>query len=179
MAINFASVRDSLYQWAVSQVPAGMPVIYWQPNAPRPTIPYITLFISQVTAVNQDWSDHEATGLGIINMRGNRQFTLEVQSYGSDPLTIVENLRTSLQKQTVLDTLRVNGIAFYSSLTINDITELVDSKFERRAALDILFGVGQVYTDTPGFFDQVELTEVVDNVDGVEIYNDSFLIPDP
>lgn len=177
MAIDFAVVKTSLYNWVVAQIPMGMPVIYWQPNSPRPTIPYITLYLSQVTAVNQDWADSEATGIGVINMKGDRNFTLEVQAYGSDPLTLMENIRTSLQKQSVLDTLRTNGIVFYSSLTINDITELVDSQFERRAHLDILFGIGQVYTDTPGYFDHIELQEIVSDQTPAVIYNQTITIP--
>lgn len=177
--INFATVKLALYNWVVSTAPPGMPVIYWQPNSPRPTVPYITLFISQVTAVNQDWANPNADINGSTSMKGDRQFTLEIQAYGADPLTLMENIRTSLQKQSILDTLRTNGIAFYSSLTINDITELVDSQYERRAHLDVLFGIGQVYADSPGFFDHIELTEeYIDQVATI-IYDKTFLIPNP
>jgi len=177
--INFATLRLALYNWVVSVAPSGMPVIYWQLNSPRPKVPYITLFISQITAVNQDWSSGVTDVNGAIAMKGDRQFTLEIQAYGADPMELMENIRTSLQKQSVLDTLRANGIAFYSSLTINDITELVDSQYERRAHLDVLFGIGQVYADSPGFFDHIELTEeFIDQVATV-IYNETFLIPTP
>lgn len=159
--------------------PMGMPIIYWQPNSPRPNVPYITLFLQSVTAVNQDWTSPSSDGSGVVNMKGDRQFTFEIQAYGSDPLTLMENIRTSLQKQTVLDGLRANGIAFYASLVINDITELVDSQFERRAQLDILFGIGQVYTDNPGFFDQIELQEVISDQTPTVIYDETILIPDP
>lgn len=177
--INFWTVKLALYNWVVSVTGGSMPVIYWQPNSPRPNVPYITLFISQVTAVNQDWTDSGTDINGSTNMKGDRQFTLEIQAYGGDPLTLMENIRTSLQKQSILDTLRTNGIAFYSSLTINDITELVDSQYERRAHLDVLFGIGQVYADSPGFFDHIELTEeFIDQVATI-IYDRTFLIPDP
>lgn len=177
--INFSTVKLALYNWVVNVSPMGMPVIYWQPNSPRPTVPYISLFISQITAVNQDWSSGVTDINGAIAMKGDRQFTLEIQGYGLDPLTLMENIRTSLQKQSVLDTLRANGIAFYSSLTINDITELVDSQYEHRAHLDILFGIGQVYVDAPGFFDHIELTEQFIDQVGTIIYDQTFLIPNP
>lgn len=182
MALNFATVKIALYNWAVSQVPSGMPVIWWQPNAPRPVVsgvnvPYVTLFLSSVTAVNQDWSSSEADISGIINMKGDRQFTVSVEAYGADPLTLLENIRTSLQKQTVLDMLRVGGIAFYASLTINDLTDLVDSQFERRAQLDILFGIAQIYTDNPGYFDEIEVDAVVENELGTIVYDETITIP--
>jgi hypothetical protein len=156
-----------------------MPVIYWQPNAPRPTVPYITLFLASVVSVGQDWTAPDSDANGIVNMKGDRQFTLSIQAYGADPLTILENIRTSLQKATVLDTLRANGIAFYQALTINDITELVDSEWERRASLDVLFGIGQIYTDSPGFFDEVEVEETIYNEIGAVVYNETITITAP
>lgn len=179
MPINFETVKLNLYQWASSVVPMGMPVIFYEPNAPRPTVPYVTLYLNSIIAVNQDWTSNEADDTGTVNMHGDRQFTLQVQAYGGDPLTLMENLRTSLQKQSVLDTLRANGISFFASINIGDITELVDSKFERRATLDILFGIGQIYTDTVGYFDEVEIEEVIENPLGEIVYDETITINSP
>lgn len=179
MAINFTTVKLNLYQWAVAQVPVGMPVIFYEPNAPRPEVPYVTLYLNSVVAVNQDWSAPDADVNGVIDMKGDRQFTLEVQAYGGEPLNVMENLRTSLQKASVLDGLRTNGIAFYQSLLISDITGLVDSKFERRAQLDILFGIGQVYLDDPGYFDEVIIDGEIENQIGDVVYDGTLTISSP
>lgn len=179
MAINFATVKTSLYQWAITVLPGGMPVIFYEPNAPRPAVAYVTLYLNSIVSVGQDWSDDDADNSGVINMKGDRQFTLQVQAYGGDPLTVMENLRTSLQKQSVLDTLRAGGIAFYQSIAIADITELVDSQFERRAQLDILFGIGQIYTDAPGFFDTIEIEEIIENAIGDIVYDETITIISP
>lgn len=179
MALDFAVVKLNLYQWAITVVPSGMPVIFYEPNAPRPSVPYVTLYLNSIVAVNQDWTADDADSAGVVDMKGDRQFTLQVQAYGGDPLTVLENIRTSLQKQTVLDTLRANGIAFYQSLNIADITELVDSQFERRGQLDILFGIAQIYTDAPGYFNEIEVQEIVENQIGVEVYNETLTITSP
>ena len=179
MALNFATVKLNLVQWCTTVVPMGMPVILYEPNALCPTVPYVTLYLNSVTAVNQDWTAPDSDANGIVDMKGDRNFTLQVQAYGGDPLTVVENIRTSLQKQTVLDTLRANGIAFYQSLTIADITELVDSQFERRAQLDILFGIAQIYTDAPGFFDEIEVQEIIENQIGEVVYDETITITSP
>lgn len=179
MPLNFNTVRQNLYAWAITVVPMGMPVIFYEPNAPRPTVPYVTLYLNTITAVNQDWSAPDADNAGSIDMKGDRQFTLQVQAYGNDPLTVLENIRTSLQKQTVLDTLRANGIVFYQSLTINDITELVDSQFERRAQLDILFGIAQIYNDIPGYFSTIEVEEKYLNAVDVVVYDETLTITSP
>lgn len=179
MALNFATVKLNLYQWAITVVPMGMPVIFYEPNAPRPTVPYVSLYLNSIVAVNQDWTEAEADSMGTVDMKGDRQFTLQVQGYGGDPLTVLENIRTSLQKQTVLDTLRANGIAFYQSLNIGDITELVDSQFERRAQLDILFGIAQIYTDTPGYFDEIEIEQIYEDATGSIVYDETITITSP
>jgi hypothetical protein len=179
MTLNYDVVKSNLYTWANAVVPSGMPVIFYEPNAPRPSTPYVSLYMNTITAVNQDWSSPDADASGNIEMHGDRQFTLQVQAYGNDPLTVLENIRTSLQKQTVLDTLRANGIAFYQSLTINDITELVDSRFERRAQLDILFGIGQVYQDGPGYFDEIDIDQQYINAVDVVVYDETLTITSP
>ncbi len=179
MPISYATVKTNLYNWAISVLPLGMPVIYWEPNAPRPTVAYVTLFINDFIAPNQDWSSDEADINGIINMLGDRQFTLSMQAYGgTDPLTVLENVRSSLQKQTVLDTLRANGIVFYSSINLIDITELVDSKWEKRASLDIRFAIGQSYTDNPGYFDHMQVEEVIVDQIGTVIIDEIIDIPE-
>ncbi len=180
MALDFQLVRASLYAWALNVVPAGMPIIFLYPNAPRPTVPYITLYISSVTSVHQDWSYHKSDPNGVITQKGDRQFVLQIQAYGhnatNDPLTVVENIRTSLQKQTTLGTLRANGIAVFNALTINDITELVDSRYERRAQIDILMGIAQTYTDNPGYFDQIEIEQIYSNPAEVIVYDKKITI---
>lgn len=183
MALNYNIVKNALYFWATSVIPAGMPVIFWNPNGPRPKVPYVSLFLSSITALNQDYSSPNADVNGDIYMKGDRQFTLQIQAYGNtgivDPLTILENMRSSLQKQTVLDTLRANAIVFYQSLTINDISDLVDSQFESRAQMDVLMAIGQTYSDSPGYFDTIEVEQVyIDAVD-VVVYDETLTITSP
>lgn len=178
MSIIFSQVRTSLYEWAIANVPNGMPVIYYYANAPRPTVDYVSLYISNVNAIGWDYVAAPIDDAGTTNQTGDREFTLQIQGYGGDPLTVIENLRTSLQKQTVLDTLRANGIVFVTSLSMNDITDLVDSRYEQRATLDILFRIAQKYTDILGTIAQIELQEIVVNVDDSIVSDITVLIPE-
>ena len=178
MAINYEIVKTALFNWAVLQVPVGMPVIFYDPNAPRPNQPYLTLFLSSIDQVSWDWYSQSSNAAGEINMHGDRRFTLQLQAYGNDPLTVLENLRTSLQKQSVLDTLRANGLSFYNFLAINDITDLVDSKFEKRAQMDLRFGIGQSYIDATGFFNKTEVEEKFFNAAEILIHDEIVTIPE-
>lgn len=177
MSLDFNVIRTNLYNWAIANIPEGMPAIYLYPNSPRPTVDYLSLYISSVTQIGWDYTQDPLDDSGIAQMVGDREFTLQCQAYGGDPLTVMENLRTSLQKQTVLDTLRLVGIVFVNWFPINDVTELVDSRFEQRASMDILFRIANVYTDNLGVIDTVVLEEIFKNPSGTVIYDETFTIP--
>lgn len=175
--LDFNVVRTNLYNWAIANLPAGMPAIYLNPNAPRPDVDYVSLFISSITQIGWDYTQGPLDDSGVSQMVGDREFTLQCVAYGGDPMTVMQNLRTSLQKQTVLDSLRVNGIVFVNWFPINDITQLVDSRYEQRASMDVLFRIADVYSDTLGAIDTVVLEEVYKNPAGTIVYDETFTIP--
>jgi len=177
MPIDFMVVRTNLYNWCIQNIPSQMPVIYLYPNAPRPTVDYISLYIASVDQIGWDWTQNPLDDTGLSQMVGDREFTLQVQGYGGDPITVLQNLRTSLQKQTVLDSLRQNGIVFVSWFPINDVTDLIDSRYEQRAQMDILFRIADIYIDDLGVIDTVVLQEVFENASGNIVYDETFTIP--
>jgi len=179
MSIDFNIVRTNLYNWAIQNLPSGMPVIYLYPNAPRPSVDYVSLYISNITQVGWDWTQDPLDDTGISKMVGDREFIVQAQAYGGDPVTVLQNLRTSLQKQSVLDSLRVNGIVFFNWGPISDITELIDSRFEQRATMDIYFRIADLYNDNLGVINTVVLEEVYKNASGTIVYDQTFIIPPP
>ncbi len=177
--IDFNLVRTNLYNWVVANVPSGMPAIYLFSNAPRPVVDYLTLHISSIVQIGWDYEQSPLTTAGINSQIGDREFTFQIQAYGGDVMTVMQNLRTSLQKQTVLDTLRANGIVFANWFPINDLTTLVDSRYEQRASMDVLFRIADIYTDVVGVISTVRLEEVFFDAVGSIVYDKTFLIPKP
>ena len=157
--INVEQVETNLINWATAQLPANFPVILYYENAPRPTTNYVTIDISTFIQIGQDYTPRPLDNPGIVEQIGDREFTVNIQAYGGNPIGVLEILRTSLQKQTVLDTLRANGIVFAQQFQILDITELVNTRFEKRATMDILFRMGQTYGDELGSIETVEILE--------------------
>lgn len=176
--IDFAALKTVLYNWASANVPSGMPVIWLFPNAPRPTVDYVTLRISAFDQIGWDYIPQPVDEAGDVEQVGDREFTLQVEAYGGQAMQIVENLRTSLQKQTVLASLAVNGIAYFDWATINDLTELVDSRFEQRALGEFRFRLAQIYADVLGTIAQAQITEVILNVDGSTVLDQTVTIPE-
>ena len=96
-----------------------------------------------------------------------------------DPFQILEIIRTSLQKQTVLDTLRANGIAYANHFPINDSTVLIDTLWERRAQMDVLLRIGVVYPDDLGAIDTVNMTENIYDATGTLVQTVNITVPVP
>ena len=177
MSIDFNIVRSNLYDWAVANIPSNMPVVWLYPNAPRPTVDYVSLYISTINQIGWDYKNAPQTDDGINEQVGDREFILQCQAYGGDPMTVLQNLRTSLQKESVLDTLRANGIAFTDWFGVNDITSLIDSRFEQRASVEMLFRIADVYNDNVGVIDTVELEEIIKDPTGSIVYDETITIP--
>lgn len=175
--IDYQAVKIAIQRVLVTICPPGMPILYYEQNFPRPTIPYITFYLNTTNQLNNDWTSNHADSAGIVNMKGDRQFIVQLQAYGGDPLTLLENIRTLLQRNTVLSLLAVSGIAYWSTLSILDITDLVDSKFERRAQMDLSFGIAQTYTDNPGYFNKIELQEIYVDAEDAIVYDQTSIIP--
>lgn len=157
MPINLELVQTQLVNWAKAQLPANFPVILYYENAPRPPTDYITININTFIQVGQDYVPRPQDNPGDVEQIGDREFTVNIQAYGGNTIGNLEILRRSLQKQTVLDTLRANGIVFAQQFQILDITELVNTRFEKRASMDILFRMGQTYGDELGSISTVEI----------------------
>lgn len=175
MPLNFETIKTNLYSWVTANS-GGASVIFLNENAPRPAQPYVTLFLSSLNQIGEDYTPKSDVN-GLVDMVGDREFTLQIQTYGGDCITRLENLRSSLQMQTVLDTLRANGIVFVNHFGINDLTELLDSRFEKRGAMDILFRIGQSYTDNLGLVETIEVEEIYQDAGGTVVYDHTITIP--
>jgi len=175
MPINFEVVKTNLYDWAVANLPANTPVIFLYQNAPRPETAYVTLYLSSLVQIGNDYVPRPDNQAGIVEQIGDREFTLQIATYGGDCITRLENLRSSLQKDSVLATLQENGIIFVEQFPIQDVTELVASRFENRAQMDILFRMGQTYDDTLGSIETVEIQEIFNNGESV-VYDETHTI---
>ena len=53
----------------------------------------------------------------------------------------------------------------------------MDSRYEQRAQMDVLFRIADVYTDVAGVISTVRLQEVFYDAVGTIVYNKTFLIP--
>jgi hypothetical protein len=163
--IHWPTVKNALHGWAVAQsgLDAGK-VIWAEQDAPSPALPYLTLKFSSLVQVKEEYTgEPDDDGQALIS--GDREFTLSVQCFGGVPLQILENLKNSLHKFEVKLALP-EGLAFIDSLGIMDISEVLDTRFEKRGAMGLLFRVSSQFgaggtQEKPFTTDEVGVIETV------------------
>lgn len=160
-------MSDALQQWVADQT--GLTAIWANPNAPRPNRPYASLQIINVARLGNP-------SYGAVNEQGEseadlqREFTLSVSVYEStdnaDPrsgLNRAQELRDSLDLQTVLMTLAEDGWAFRGVELLADTTQALEGEWEPRATFDVRFGTTVTRIDDLGFVEKVFYTGEIDD----------------
>ena len=174
------TLMQSVLSWVVSVVPSTVPVIFLYQNGPRPQVDYVTINLGSLVQIGEDYTFDPTDNDGIATNAGDREFTVQIQAYGGknvDPFQLLEIIRTSLQKQTVLDTLRANGIAYANHFPINDTSVLIDTLWERRAQMDVLFRIGVNYDDTLGVISTINMTETIYDETGTVVQTVDITVP--
>lgn len=156
MSIGLSSLRNGLYT-VIKSLAGAMPVVWMNQNSPRPAKPYISLFLSGIQRAGEDSYSLVDALTGNMTVTGNREFDLSVNIYGTGANALLCDLVDNIHKISVLEALRVYGIALVDVGTVNDLSEVLDSRFEERAVVDLRMRVGS------------SVSEVVDRIETVAI----------
>lgn len=186
-------LETALYNWATSILGATIPVIWAYQNMPRPSdfsngqkaIPYVSFNLKTDTPAggsdhvsrayeNTDEKDNLITS---VNITGNREITLYCQSFGNNSSDFLKKLRVSLGFPTVQNTLRESGIVFVEQLLLSNVPALVESRWEDRNVMDLLFRYAEVGQDVnAGCIETVNFKETVKFGDSEIVKNESVTI---
>lgn len=181
MSISFNTIQTALYTWAHGQS-GERTTIWYRPNAPRPSLPYISLSISEINAVGQDFETKPDVN-GDVSLFGNREFVLEVNHYGPGGLDVMEKLRTSLQREDVRNTLGASGVYYVARLAQNNISTLLDTSFEDRVVLELRFrysnqGITAPDTYNVGLIELMDIEGKVKNAEGDVVLEQDIRVPE-
>lgn len=149
-------IEDAIYGWEQIVLPS-VPAIWMHQNAPRPLVPHVTLHMKTINSKGVD-----AFLPDTDEIVGNRNFVLMIQGFGLGAMGFMEALKTSLEKPSIQLYLTQNNLVFVDRLAINCISEVVDSRWEERAQLDLLMRFAQVDS------------EVLPKIEHVDIEKDFF-----
>jgi hypothetical protein len=147
--ITKATIQAGIYSWGIAVLPS-VPIIWSDDNGDRPSTTYISFKLPTIKGVGVDIElDTEVVG--------NRDFVLATQSFGSGAMDNLETLKMSLSKISNILLLRAVNIAIVSQGSVNDISMLLDSRWEERAQCDFNFRFAQIDSDDSGAIQHINI----------------------
>lgn len=165
--VNFITLKKALYDWVVANSLTNS-VIWANQNGVTPNKPHVTLFLSTFIKVGRDSQLPVDDVSGDAVIKGDRELTLSIQHFGDQALENLDQIRSSLDKPTVLEGLSVNSIAVVDdTLSIIDLSTIFNNAFEPRASIDILFRISSNYGST-----STDNVNVIENIDIQSEYKD-------
>ena len=156
----FSDQRQGLFDW-LSAV-TGITTIWKRPNAPRPARPFVTLEMMAPEGVNMDYHS-SPDDAGDETITGNHEFTVNAEIFGlaspggDNPAhTLAKQIGSSLQKRSVLDSLKSAGLAPFDTPNVTDLSQIDNVDFQSRALVESRFRIGLQDTDQVGVIETAE-----------------------
>lgn len=154
-------MTDALRQWVANE--ADLVTIWSHPNAERPQRPYATIQLIASPRIGRAYVGRPNND-GEARVLLDRELTISAQVYEStnesDPRSAFqrcESLRDSLDKPSVREFLSGNGFSVRAIELLQDTPQLVDTRWEPRATLDVRFGLAKEMLDDVGVIEQIEV----------------------
>lgn len=151
----------------VTQTPVSVPVIYADQNAPRPAEPYSVLRLDSFIKLHQDEIRYVNPNSNLAQIGGLRRATVGVHYFGPNPLQEITKAYNSLSKVTIKDFLYSGGIAIIERNAVQNLTAMLETRFEQHTFFDMLICYAENFEDDLGRIQSAEFTGVYeDGVDG-------------
>jgi hypothetical protein len=155
--MNIATIKAALFAWANGNS-SGATVVWADQAAPRPARPYVTLKLNGPYHVSGQDEQRLTTTPGTVQIVGNRRAVLSVQVMGASIMQTAQTLNFSLSKPSVLDALRVAGIAVTFEGNLLNLTSYLETKFEEHFTFDVDLMAIATSTDTVGYMTDVQIS---------------------
>jgi hypothetical protein len=172
MALAWATVENALHAWVVSASGLAAGKVLWAfQNIGQRERPYVTLRILGLERVGHDalvqsYDADAAAGQEVtLAVDGRRTLVVSVQAYSAGVVgagtarEIVAKVQTALSLPSVQTTLRAAGLAVLNEGRITDVPELVETRWESRASLDVRFHCIDSASEKTGYIASVQIEE--------------------
>lgn len=158
---QFTAIRNALREWVKGVV--GNPKVVWrETNASQPLRPYVSLKLNPTTPVGSDYHSGPDVN-GVETVEGDREYVLSVQVHGepsqddgSEAISILERIRSSLEKRSIQATLSAANLAYVVEEGSADLSGIGGTEFEAMAFKDLRFRTTYQDTDDVGLISSVE-----------------------
>lgn len=166
--IDFDAVRAAL--WRVVQAATGLgpnSVVASQPEAPlakRPETPFCEFMVSTVAQAFGRDAEAPTDVEGVYKYYGPRLMTVQFQTYGEtheQAYGIASTLHAAFGIDTYLDLLRAAGVVVWSRAAVTDLSALLSTGYEGRAAFNVSFGLHSSLTVDVGIVTSVPVSSTI------------------
>ncbi len=151
----------------------------------RPPLPYFTVkFVTPGIIYGDDDRRYETLEGGLqtkVSTGGLRGVSTSFQCFAKeqeDAWDLMARLQSALQQLGPQGALRRAGIAVWRVGTVADLTQLLNTGYEGRAQMDVLFGMAANVEEKTSVVDKVELEGTV-QVGDSQVVQDFSVPPDP
>ncbi len=155
-AFDLSAIQQALYDWA-TRITGGQAIFEYEAGT-KPGKPFVS--INVVGPMKPGFTDSvrgKNTGDKDFEQSGQRKFMVSINVYDDlDAITWAQALQSSLDNPVEIAYFREADIGLGDAGDVNDLTEVLDTKYERRAQFDftIFYATNIPFTD--------EIIETVD-----------------
>lgn len=137
-------------------------------NAPRPdSLPYIVFRVGSIRNVGQDESRGvDGDNSDLMTTIGQRVATVTIDYFGPKPMEGLSRCFDSLAKRSALDIFESAGLAVLQKEAMQNLTGMLETKFEERARFEFYVGLLATEEDDQGVIETFELTGTINDENG-------------
>lgn len=161
--MNLVALQSAVVAWA--RTASGLAAVWAEPNAPRPAEAYCRLNLIGPRKVGGDDQVVSIPNTVDFEISGLRAFTLSVNIYAKDAAQRASDMITSLSKPSVLATLSTANLSVTSVGDPRDLSQLLETKVEKRVQFDVELLTTETAVDQPGVIEDVEASGSVGGQD--------------
>jgi hypothetical protein len=155
--MNITTLENTLYTWLASVV-TPVPVIWEHQNAPRPSGGYVGMTHNAERALGlRGYKSAPVGTLNTVTVTQDVEFMWMLQGFGATGSAAIYLVLDALQLPIRRNALSVAGVACVGNEGIQNISEVVNSRFESRRALDLRMRVGNVLTYASNIIETVDM----------------------
>jgi hypothetical protein len=176
MALDWAVVQNALIAWLKTGSGYGTGAAIWRDqNRKKPATDFLTAKVIDLSSIGmpdvRQLQDLARAGNGTTTVGTEIEFqvdafkrlTVSVQAHTSSTvgsgkaLAVLSKVQTSLHLETVRSALRVAGLAPFDFGQVQDLSAVVDTEFEGRAALTCGFYLTETLSDYATYIERANL----------------------
>lgn len=132
-------MRSAIYNYLSQST--GVTVIEDLQGTPRPAFPYVSFrflrMATRVGAVDESTVNEDQHGI-----KGHRETTVSINVYGQQCGEIAEMITNGLDLPETIDLFTAANMAHYGEEGPIDLSALLETKYEKRIQMDLMFRYG-------------------------------------